>query len=75
MSKLAARLSAAVGIAAPGTVGGHVTASVGCATRPCTGGQDPVRAAEALVGDAEGAAREVKLRGGGGWHMVRHAFD
>ena len=74
ISRVAARVTACVDVPAPGTPRGRVTASVGAAARPCSGTEDPVGVGEELVAAADGAARDVRLRGGAGWHHTKHTF-
>ena len=74
ISRLAARVTGCVDVPAPGTPRGRVTASVGAAARPCSGTEDPVSVGEELVAAADGAARDVRLRGGAGWHQAKHTF-
>uniref|UniRef100_UPI0030184692 PAS domain S-box protein n=1 Tax=Aquipuribacter sp. SD81 TaxID=3127703 RepID=UPI0030184692 len=74
ISRVAARATASVDVQAPGTARGRVTASVGAAARPCAGSEDPGQVAEELLASADAAARQVRLRGGAGWHHVRHTF-
>ncbi|MFC5379775.1 PAS domain S-box protein [Aquipuribacter nitratireducens] len=74
ISKVAARATATVDVQAPGTGRGRVTASVGAAARACAGSEDPVQVAEELLASADAAARQVRLRGGAGWHHTRHTF-
>ena len=72
--RVAARVTACVDVPAPGTPRGRVTASVGAAARACSGSEDPVGVGEELVAAADGAARDVRLRGGAGWRHSRHTF-
>jgi diguanylate cyclase (GGDEF)-like protein/PAS domain S-box-containing protein len=74
ISRVASRATACVDVQAPGTPRGRVTASVGSAARPCSGSEDPTRVAEELVASADAAARQVRLRGGAGWHHTKHTF-
>jgi|GEM_PF-5608341 len=74
ISRVAARAAGCVDVQAPGTPRGRVTASVGSAARPCSGAEDPVQVAEDLVAAADAAARQVRLRGGAGWHHSKHTF-
>ncbi|WP_380168001.1 PAS domain-containing protein [Jannaschia sp. R86511] len=74
MSRVAARAGGCVDVQAPGTPRGRVTASVGSAARPCSGTEDPEEVAEELLAAADAAARQVRLRGGAGWHHSKHTF-
>ena len=74
ISRVAARATGCVDVQAPGTPRGRVTASVGSAARPCSGTEDPAQVAEELVASADAAARQVRLRGGAGWHHTKHTF-
>ena len=74
ISRVAARVTGCVDVPAPGTPRGRVTASVGVAARPCAGSEDPVAVGEELVAAADAAARQVRLRGGAGWHHTKHTF-
>lgn len=74
ISRVSARATECVDVQAPGTPRGRVTASVGSAARPCSGNEDPARVAEELVASADAAARQVRLRGGAGWHHTKHTF-
>lgn len=74
VARVAARATACVDIATPGTDRGRVSASVGAAARPCSGTEDPEQVAEDLVASADAAARQVRLRGGAGWHHTKHSF-
>jgi diguanylate cyclase (GGDEF)-like protein/PAS domain S-box-containing protein len=74
ISRVAARVTACVEVPAPGTPRGRVTASVGASARPCSGSEDPVGVGEELVAAADAACRQVRLRGGAGWHQSKHTF-
>lgn len=74
ISRVAARAAACVEVQAPGTPRGRVTASVGSAARPCSGTEDPGEVAEDLLAAADAAARQVRLRGGAGWHHSKRTF-
>ncbi len=74
ISRVAARVTACVEVPAPGTPRGRVTASVGASARPCAGSEDPGAVGEELVAAADAASRQVRLRGGAGWHHSKHTF-